>query len=236
MSPVVHLLRELIAIPSVNPDGVPPSHHTGEKRMAEFVAGFLQSMGAKTVVEDVFPDRPNVIGRFPTNPSSSGECKPKVLLAPHLDTVTVDGMTIDPFGGEVRDGRVYGRGACDTKGTMAAMLIALQEIGEVIPSLNVEVHFAAFMGEETAQPGSRHFAKNNADYDFAVIGEPTDCDIVYTTKGNFWVKFFTTGVAVHSSTPHLGDNAIIKMARVIEAIDGSFRPKVEAESFAHIHL
>lgn len=200
--------------------------------MAERVAQFLQSMGAETQLEEVLPDRPNVIGRFATN-SSSGQRKPKILLAPHLDTVTIDGMTVDPFGGIVRDGRVYGRGACDTKGTMAAMLIALQEIGDRIPHLNAEIHFAGFMGEETGQPGSRHFAQHHADYDFAIIGEPTDCDIVYTTKGNLWVNLHTAGVAVHSSAPHMGENAIVKMARVIEALDSIFRPEVEDVKFAH---
>ncbi|MCB1094035.1 MAG: M20 family metallopeptidase [Verrucomicrobiae bacterium] len=232
MSPVVQLLRELIAIPSVNPDGAPASDVTGEKRMAERVAQFLESIGANAVLEEVLPGRPNVIGRFPTcGGADSG--KPKILFAPHLDTVTIDGMTIDPFGGEVRDGRIYGRGACDTKGTMAAMLIALQEIGDRLPELNVEVHFAAFMGEETGQPGSQHFAKHHPDYDFALIGEPTECDVVYTTKGNLWAKLITKGVAVHSSTPHLGENAIVKMARVVDVLYNQFRPKVESEAFAH---
>lgn len=232
MSPVVNLLRELIAIPSVNPDGVPPSDFTGEKRMAERVAEFLQSIGAETVLEEVLPDRPNVIGRFPTSGGSGGG-KPKILFAPHLDTVTIDGMTVDPFSGEIRDGRIYGRGASDTKGTMAAMLIALQEIGDRIPDLNAEVHFVGFMGEETAQPGSQHFAKHHADYDFALIGEPTDCEIVYTTKGNLWARLTTSGVAVHSAAPHLGENAIVKMARVVDVLYNEFRPKVESAAFAH---
>jgi succinyl-diaminopimelate desuccinylase len=232
MSPVVQLLRELIAIPSVNPDGAPASEFTGEKRMAERLAQFLQSIGAEAVLEEVLPDRPNVIGRFPTT-GGSHSGKPKILFAPHLDTVTIDGMTVDPFGGEMRDGRIYGRGACDTKGTMAAMLIALQEIGDRLPDLNVEVHFAAFMGEETAQPGSRHFAKHHAIYDFALIGEPTECDIVYTTKGNLWAKLTTSGVAVHSAAPHLGENAIVKMARVVDVLYNQFRPEVESEAFAH---
>lgn len=231
MSPVVQLLCELIAIPSVNPDGAAASGFTGERRIAEFVADYLRDLGAETVLEEVLPDRPNVIGRFPGG--AGGGAKPKVLLAPHLDTVTVDGMIIDPFAGEVRDGRVYGRGACDTKGTMAAMLIALRELRDRLPGLGAEITFAGFMGEETGQPGSRHFAKHHPGYDFAVIGEPTRCDIVYTTKGNFWARLFTSGVAVHSSTPHLGDNAVVKMARVIEVLDTVFRPRVEAEEFAH---
>ena len=86
--------------------------------------------------------------------------KPRIVLGPHTDTVSVAGMTIDPFGAELRDGRIYGRGACDTKGTMAAMLAALEEIGGKLPHLGGEITFAGFMGEETGQWGSRppHFA------------------------------------------------------------------------------
>ena len=176
-----------------------------------------------------FPRRPNVIGRFP----SSSPGKPRILLAPHLDTVTVDGMTVDPFGGDVRDGRIYGRGACDTKGTMAAMLMALQEMRDEIPKIGAEVTFVGFMGEETGQPGSRHFAKHHPNYDFAIVGEPTNCDIVYTTKGNFWVKIITRGIAAHSSSPELGENAVIKMAQVIDVLDNQFRPEVESETYVH---
>jgi succinyl-diaminopimelate desuccinylase len=92
---VADLLRELIRIPSVNPDGDPGTTHTGEKECAKFVADFLRSCGAEAWLEDVLPDRPNVLGRFP----SAGKAKPRLLFAPHTDTVSVAGMSIDPFSG-----------------------------------------------------------------------------------------------------------------------------------------
>ncbi|WP_172682798.1 M20 family metallopeptidase [Verrucomicrobium spinosum] len=161
-SSVTELAQALVRIPSVNPDGEPGTEKTGEAQCAAFVARFLEAAGATAVLEEVLPGRPNVIGRFPSEPLEGGGQKPVVLFGPHTDTVGVGGMTIDPFGGEVRDGRLWGRGACDTKGPMAAMLWALWEVREEIPHLPVEVHFAGFMSEESSQYGSRHFAKHHA--------------------------------------------------------------------------
>ncbi len=157
ISSVGDLLAALVRIPSVNPEGDPgtAAENCGEQRVAEFVGNYLQELGAAVRYEEVEPGRPNVIAAFP-----GGDGKPAVLLGPHLDTVGVGGMSIAPFGGERRDGRIYGRGACDTKGTMAAMLWALRGLGtERIAALDIGVTFVGFMGEETGQPGSRHFAK-----------------------------------------------------------------------------
>ena len=90
---VADLLRELIRIPSVNPDGDPGTTHTGERECAKFVADFLRSCGAEAWLEDVLPDRPNVLGRFP----SAGKAKPRLLFAPHTDTVSVTGIVSTRF-------------------------------------------------------------------------------------------------------------------------------------------
>ena len=120
------LLTGLIRIPSVNPEGDPGTGHenTGEEKIARAVGSFLEDLGAKVRFDEVEPGRPNVVATFP-----GGADKPAVLLGPHLDTVGVGAMSIDPFGGVREGGRIYGRGACDTKGTMAAMLWALKELG-----------------------------------------------------------------------------------------------------------
>jgi succinyl-diaminopimelate desuccinylase len=234
MSPVHQLCRDLVAIPSVNPDGDPGTPHTGEKNCAEFVGKVLTRLGASVSFEEVLPERPNVIGRFPSRPKADGSRKPRILLAPHTDTVSVAGMTIEPFGGEIREGRLYGRGACDTKGTMAAMLAALEEIGPDIPDLPVEVTFVGFMGEETGQWGSRDFAAKYAkDYDFALIGEPTECAVVHTHKGSYWCSLTTTGRAAHGARPELGENAILKMQPVITALYQDFLPRLTAPEFRH---
>ena len=110
-SSVIELTQALVRIPSVNPDGDPGTPHTGEQRCAEFVGRFLEHSGAETFLDEVEPGRPNVIARFPSKPSHDDRRKPRIVFGPHTDTVGVGGMVIDPFGGEVRDGRVWGRGA-----------------------------------------------------------------------------------------------------------------------------
>ncbi len=220
---VVELCQALVRIPSVNPDGDPGTPHTGEAECARYVADFLERAGAEAFLDEVEPGRPNVIGRFPTLPAADGRPKPRLLFAPHTDTVSVGGMTIDPFGGELREGRVWGRGASDTKGPMAAMLWALHTLRERIPALPVEVHFAGFMSEESSQLGSRHFARHHGPYDLALVGEPTSLQTVFRHKGCLWADLITHGVAVHGATPELGVNAIVKMARLVAALDGEFR-------------
>lgn len=232
-SRVVRLCRDLVAIPSVNPDGDPGGADvTGEKNCAEYLGAALERLGAAVTYEEVLPGRPNVIGRFPSRGKTG---KPRILLGPHTDTVSVAGMTVPPFGATVRDGRIYGRGACDTKGTMAAMLAALEEIGaDRVPDLGAEIVFAGFMGEETGQWGSKHFASHHADeVDFALIGEPTECAAVHTHKGSFWCALITRGKAAHGSRPELGENAILKMTALIDALYEEFVPKLRDDAFDH---
>jgi acetylornithine deacetylase/succinyl-diaminopimelate desuccinylase-like protein len=114
---------------------------------------------------------------------------------------------------------------------MAAMLWALWELRDEIPHLPVEVHFAGFMSEESSQHGSRHFARHHGqDYAFAIIAEPTDLQTVFKHKGSLWADIETFGVAVHGSRPELGENAILKMARLIKALDGDFRQQLKDAS------
>jgi acetylornithine deacetylase/succinyl-diaminopimelate desuccinylase-like protein len=224
---VVELCQALVRIPSVNPDGEAGTEHTGEADCAAFVGEFLRHCGAQVVLEEVLPGRPNVIGRFASNPSPEGNAKPRIVFGPHTDTVGIVGMTIDPFGGDVRDGKIFGRGACDTKGPMSAMLWAMWELRDEIADLPVEVHFCGFMSEETAQHGSRHFAQHHgADYAFAIIAEPTNLQTVFKHKGCLWADIETFGLAVHGSRPEMGPNAIIQMAKLIKALDSDFRAQL----------
>lgn len=220
------LLSALVRIPSVNPDGEPSSPNTGEAACAGFVGQFLaDECGASVFFEEVLPGRPNVIAQL--TPHRSNSTSPRILFAPHTDTVSVVGMTIDPFGGEIRDGRVWGRGASDTKGTMAAMLWAFRELREQMGDLNAEVTFAGFMGEETGQPGSQHFGRTRrGQYDFAIVGEPTGLDVVHTHKGCVWVELTASGRACHGAQPERGDNAITKLLPVLQAIDTELRAEL----------
>ena len=222
---VVELLKALVRIPSVNPDGDPGVENPGEAACAEYVGEFLRRAGARVEWETVLAGRPNVVAVFP----SDAPGKKRVVFAPHLDTVSVVGMTIDPFAAEVREGKLWGRGASDTKGPMAAMLWALWELRERIPALGYEICFAGLMGEEAGQYGSKAFvAKHTAD--FAVIGEPTELGIVHTHKGSAWLHLTTRGKAVHASAPDRGANAIYKMMEVLGVVRERVIPRFAAMS------
>lgn len=203
---VAELAQTLVRIPSVNPDGDPGTDRTGEEACALYLREFLTSLGAEAWTDEVLPDRPNVVARF-----ASAGTKPRLLFAPHTDTVSVAGMTIDSFGGEVRDGKLYGRGATDTKGPMAAMLWALRECRDILSSLSHEIWFAGLMGEEAGQDGAKALAKKEK-FDFVIVGEPTGLDVVFKHKVDVTARIVATGRAAHSSCPERGENAITKLA------------------------
>ena len=212
---VVSLLQQLIRIPSVNPDNAPGTEQIGEEKIATFLAGWLESIGAEVLLEEIQPGRPNLIARF-----APLDGRPRILLGPHLDTVGVGGMTIEPFGGEIRDGKIWGRGASDTKGPMAAMLWALHEHQEILADLPVAVDFVAFMAEESGQWGSKDFVnRHGKNYTFALVGEPTSMQVVHVTKGSLWATLRATGKAAHSSQPERGENAILKLTRALDQLD-----------------
>ena len=211
----VELLQALIRIPSVNPEGDPGTEQTGEQAIADWLADWLSAEFPEARVElrDVLPGRPNVVARF----SDAGGKMPRILFAPHTDTVSIGGMTIDPFGGELRDGRVWGRGASDTKGTMAAMLWALRESRDKLGMLGHEVWFAGLCSEEAGQHGARALAAQEK-FDFVLAGEPTGLDAVVAHKGALWLTLTTRGRAVHAAEPERGENAIYKMADVLRCV------------------
>lgn len=212
---MISLLQQLVRIPSVNPDNDPGTSESGEETIAIFLSGWLESIGAEVFLEEVKPGRPNLVARF-----TPMDGRPRILLGPHLDTVGVGGMSIDPFSGEIRDGKLWGRGASDTKGPMAAMLWALHENLDILADLPVAVDFVAFMGEESGQWGSKDFAKRHGShYQFALVGEPTSMEAVHVTKGSLWATLRATGRAAHSSTPERGQNAILKLARALDRLD-----------------
>ena len=212
------LLQSLIQIPSINPEGISTEElqtgKYGELELAQAVGAFLTDCGFAVTLEEVRPGRPNVIARAP-GPAD----RPRIALAPHLDTVGVSTMTIPPFDAAIHDGKVWGRGASDTKGTMAAMLWGLRENAATLAEAPVAIDFIAFMGEETAQLGAKHFAQHHGQhYAFAIAGEPTSLQIVNCTKGCLWATLSASGVAVHASQPHRGDNAILKLVSAFQAI------------------
>lgn len=222
---VVELLQELVRIPSVNPYGRPADEAVGEGRLARWLANYLALLGATVELREVLPGRPNVVARWP----NAQPGRPRLLLAPHTDTVGIEGMTIDPFSGEMRDGKVWGRGASDTKGPMAAMLWALHELGPRLPELGHEIWFAGLMSEETSQHGSKALAREER-FDFVIVGEPTGLEVVHKHKGSGFLYLTTHGRAAHASRPDLGESAIEKMLTVLEVIRRELAPEFAAQS------
>ena len=209
--PSITLLCELIAIDSVNPSLVPGG--AGEAEAARRVGDELRAAGLDVQVSEAAPGRPNVVGVL-----ESGRPGRTLMLCGHLDTVGVAGMTA-PFEPLERDGRVYGRGAQDMKGGLAAMLGAacgLARSGE-LPAGRVLV--AAVADEEHASIGAEALV-GKWSADAAVVTEPTGLEIAIGHKGFAWLDVRTEGRAAHGSRPEEGRDAIAMMGRVLVALEG----------------
>ncbi len=222
MTRVEKLLSELIALPSVNPAFLPARHsHAGEKRVADFIAAWGAAAGLEIEFQAIARQRRNVLCRLPPR----GVMKSRILLAPHLDTVNVvSGEQLVPIR---RAGRIHGRGACDTKGSVAVMLAALADVARTGKRpQHTEIVFAGLVDEEHAQAGARALADSGYEADLAIVGEPTRLRIVTAHKGNVWWRLETRGRAAHGATPHNGRNAILEMARVVEALETRYRARL----------
>lgn len=220
---LVQTLSELIAIPSVNPMGRDLSGpELFEHRVTDYLEQFFRSLDVPYIRQPVEPLRENIIARLDGHNSA-----PIVLFEAHQDTVPVDGMRIDPFTPTVRDGRIYGRGSCDIKGGMTAMLGALARLARERPAGMPTIVMACTVNEEHGYTGAIQLERAWRDEspfvtrkpDVAIIAEPTDLDVVVAHKGTVRWHCHTRGRAIHSSKPHLGDNAIYRMAKVLNALE-----------------
>jgi acetylornithine deacetylase len=212
--PLVHLLADLVSVPSMNPMGRERSGpHYEEAVIADHVAAVLRGLGADVERQEVSPGRPNIIGRIQRGAPAT------VLLEAHLDTVPADAMTIEPFTPVVRDGRLYGRGACDTKGSLAAMLFAVSEALKHPVSLRYNVVLAAVADEEFRFTGAREAVSGGLEADFGIAGEPTQLRIVRAHKGVTRWRIVAEGKAAHSAYPDRGTNAIYRMAPALVRLE-----------------
>ena len=224
LPPVAGLLSELIALPSVNPAFLPAGdRRTGEAGVAAHLTELGQRAGLSVERQVVTPGRENLIVRL----TPAGPARQRILLTPHLDTIGEPNL--DPqLKPRTADGRIYGRGACDTKGCVAAMFQALLDVAASgSRPAGTELVFVGFVDEENAQLGSRFYADqarqgSQADAlraDLAIVGEPTRLEVVSAHKGDVWLRLRTHGVAAHGATPHLGTNAVTAMARAVLALE-----------------
>jgi len=218
MHPAVQLLRELIALPSVNPAFLPLNDpRGGEQRVADFLVATAAQAGLDVELQDVSVHRANVLARL----VPQGPTKQRVLLAPHMDTVGGENRAL--FQPRLRNGRIYGRGACDTKGSIACMLSALSALTRSAQRpRHTEIVLAALVDEENAQAGSRALANARFKADLAIVGEPTNLRVVTAHKGDVWLRLLAQGKAAHGARPELGRNAVHLMARVVDLLETTY--------------
>ncbi len=219
------LLQQLVAIPSVNPMGLPATGSIYfEGGVTDWLIRFFQSLNVPYEVQEVLPGRCNVLARI-----DSPEAVRTVMLDAHQDTVPVDGMVIDPFTPVLKEGRLYGRGSCDVKGGMAAMLAAFARLAKERPYGSANVLMSCTCDEEYAAHGANTVADHwrsqdpsesmfSTPPDVCIVAEPTDLNVVVAHKGVVRWKLKTTGRACHSSRPHEGKNAIYQMAELLNLI------------------
>ncbi|MGE5193932.1 MAG: M20 family metallopeptidase [Deltaproteobacteria bacterium] len=222
----LEILKDLVAIPSVNPMGrdVEGPEYL-ETRLSGHLENFFNRLGVECQKIEVMPGRANVIARLDRPGAST-----TVLLDAHQDTVPVEGMTIDPFRPVVREGRLYGRGACDVKGGMAAILGAFARLVAERPKHAANVVVSCTCDEESTAQGARALARLWSDParsgsllsaapTVAVIAEPTDLNVIIAHRGAVRWKLRTKGRACHSSRPQEGINAIYRMAQVLLCLE-----------------
>ena len=222
---VVEILAKLVSLPSVNPMGGPVDQAICfEGRVSDWLVDFFRSIGAEYERIEVSPGRDNVIARY-----NSPGADFTILLDAHQDTVPVLGMTIEPFSAKIENGRLWGRGACDVKGGMAAMLFAFRRLFQEQPAGAANVVLSCTCDEEATVIGISDLvtywttAKGKSKLlasppDVAIIAEPTELDVVVAHRGVTRFKIRTKGRACHSSDPTQGVNAIYRMAKLVSAL------------------
>ena len=208
--PVIQTLASLVRIHSVNSayEG-----GAGEREIATWVRQFFEQRGIEVWEQEVFLGRPNVIARLAGRDPSR-----RVILEAHMDTVSVQGMSIAPFEPRIAAGKMFGRGSCDTKGGLAAMMHAVASLraGGITPPC--EVWMAAVVDEEFSYRGVVKLCEGLSG-NAALVAEPTGMRAVIASKGVLRWRIVVRGKAAHSGKPHLGVNAITHMARIVLAIE-----------------
>jgi succinyl-diaminopimelate desuccinylase len=204
---VTEIAADLVAITSVNPSLGGPAG--GEGRVAEYIAEVCSAIGCEVVLDEVLPQRPNVIASLHRD-----DAYPTLVIEGHMDTVAAP--SADLLVPKLAGGRLIGRGACDTKGGIAAALHALERLAALDVRLNV--HFLGSVDEEVGFHGVSHYVRNHPRADAAIVIEPTSLVPVVAHNGVLRGELRAAGRAVHSSAPELGDNAITRLAEAFPTI------------------
>jgi acetylornithine deacetylase len=202
------ILTGLISVDSVNPFG---SHGKAESGLGRHLLDELKRIGLRVEKQPVDEERFNVVAFLEGKRSG-----PTIMMNSHMDTVGVQGMK-DPFRPRVSDGKIYGRGSCDAKGSIASMIMALEALVKSKEMLAGNVILAAVCDEEYRSIGTDRIVEEYKA-DFAVVGEPTELQLGIAHKGFVWVKLTVIGKAAHGSVPEQGVDAIEKTANLISAL------------------
>jgi acetylornithine deacetylase len=207
---VLELARALVSVPSVNPDL--ERGGAGEREIAGLTADWLRDWGFDVEVTEAAPGRASVLAR------ARRGAGPTLILNGHLDTVGVAEMSVDPFAADVRDGRLYGRGACDMKAGIGALLAAARDAAQQ-GSFSGELVVALVADEENASIGLQSLLDNGLAGDAAVVCEPTNLAIMPAHKGFVWLGLEFHGRAAHGSRPELGVDAIRHAGLLLAQLD-----------------
>jgi succinyl-diaminopimelate desuccinylase len=201
----IELARELVRIDTVNPPG-------NELRAARLLADRLAPLGVRIETYELSPGRVSLVARYREN-----ECRQALCFSGHLDTVPLGNVawSRSPLGGEIADGKLWGRGSSDMKGGVAAMVVAFERLCERGGQYPITLALTA--AEETGCQGARTLLGRLGRIGALVIGEPTNGEMAIAHKGALWLRLKTRGIAAHASKPHLGDNAIERMLRTLSA-------------------
>src|SRR5262245_26331882 len=204
---MIERLARFVAINTENPPGQ-------EAEGAHFLAAALRELGFAVETREEMPGRANVIARIDNGGGST------FAFNSHIDVVPAgSGWTHPPFALLEKNDRLYGRGACDAKGSIVAMIEAARMLSAMREQWSGQLHLVFVFDEEVQSLGAKEYVKHAPKIDFAIIGEPT-CNIVATAhKGSIRPIIRVHGLAAHSGTPHLGVNAIVKAAELIRLLD-----------------
>ncbi|MCH2396607.1 MAG: M20 family metallopeptidase [Nitrososphaerales archaeon] len=207
---ITKLAQELIKIPS--------DETAGEKEVCEYLESYLKSLGMKVRLQEVLPNRPNIIAEV-----IGDEVGKSIMFNGHVDTVPVGDIkkwSMDPYSAIIKDNKLFGRGSTDMKGAIASMIIAMKFIMNNVEKFNGKIIFTGVMAEETTGLGTQKIVEENIKADMAVVGEPSDEKIYRAHKGTMWFNLSTYGKLEHSSESNSeSNNAIINMMKLIMEIN-----------------
>ncbi len=214
-------LAELVRINSVNPTLAPNSKNggngsNGEAEIAEYAAAALGSLGLEVQKFEPEPGRVSVVGVLRGTGAPSGKAK-SLMLNAHYDTVGIEGMH-EPFSPAIRDGKMFGRGTYDMKGSFAAQMAAAKSIVDSAERLRGDLVIAAVADEEYGSIGTRDLIRHMKT-DAAIVTEPTAARICLAHKGYLWIEVETIGRAAHGSKFEQGIDANMRMGRFLGELE-----------------